>query len=73
MHELDDTPRHVKKATPPRRKRWGIERWSTWFQEWWCAGWYTSERARDQALEDLQRHVRTVLRDKAPRYRKVNR
>ncbi len=71
----DDRPRHVKRACKPRHKKYGIEQWSEWFKRWTHRQWYVTEKARDQALEDLKRHTCNVLKEhgKEPQCRKVNR
>ena len=60
----DEKPRHHKRALKPRRKKYGIEQWSDWFQSWrHCRRWYTTEAARDKALADLIKHTRNLLRE----------
>ena len=88
MFRDPEIPRHKKKAMPSRKKKWGIEYWSNWFQQWFPNGWYGSERQRDQAYESLVKgHKRAVagLRqlggpgpkqedsEAQPAYRKVDR
>jgi hypothetical protein len=72
---LDERPRHFKRAVKPRHKKYGIEQWSTWFKKWCHRQWYVTEKARDQALEDLKRHTCNILKEhgKEPQYRKINR
>jgi len=70
-----DRPRHFKRRPKHRRQRYGIEQWSDWFQKWYHHQWYATEKARDQALEDLERHTCNLLKEygRKPQYRKVNR
>lgn len=44
---------HRKKALPPRRKKFGVEQWSRWLGKWCFPTWYVTEKARDQAYENL--------------------
>lgn len=53
--DLDDRPKHQKKAKPAREKHFGLEHWSHWFNKWWHAEWYDTRRARDQAFESYER------------------
>ena len=59
----------------PRHKRWGIQAWSRWFKRWGGCYWYATEKARDQAFDDLKRHCRNILKETEhePLYRKVER
>ena len=49
---LPEVPKHLKRA--PRHKRYGIEQWSAWSKKWCLRQWYVTEKARDQAFENLQ-------------------
>jgi hypothetical protein len=70
---LNDIPRHRKKAIKPSKKRFGIE--YRWTKTWRLLRWYPTERKRDQALEDLIRHTCSVLKKPGyeAHYRKVDR
>ena len=47
--------------------------WSRWFKRWGGCYWYATEKARDQAFDDLKRHCRNILKETEhePLYRKV--
>jgi hypothetical protein len=60
--------RYKKKA--PKKKPFGIESWSEWFQKWHSCGWYPTEKQRDQAFEDLWKKT-TILKNRL--FRKVTR
>jgi hypothetical protein len=74
----DEIARHVKRAATSRQKRFGIQ-WKpgspllkpTW-RNW---KWYATEKQRDQALEDLKRHIRNILKETGHehQFRKVER
>jgi hypothetical protein len=70
-----NSPRHVKRRPKPRQRRFGVEQWNNWSKKWCYRQWYATEKARDQALEDLKRHTRNILKEhgREPQYRKVNR
>jgi hypothetical protein len=53
MAHIDDEPdnRHYKKT--PRRKKFGIQEWSRYFERWGFSRWYATEKARDQGWEIL--------------------
>ena len=71
----NDRPRHQKRRAQPRHKRWGVQAWSRWFKRWGGCYWYATEKARDQAFDDLKRHCRNILKETEhePLYRKVER
>jgi len=73
MPDDTDIPKYHKKAS--RKKPFGIEQYSRWFGKWCHRQWYVTEKARDQALEDLKRHTYNILKEhgKEPQYRKINR
>ena len=54
-----EVPKHLKKAQ--RRKKYGISHWSRWFKKWCLPTWYTTEKARDQAFDNLTTK-NTILR-----------
>lgn len=70
----DEQPRHRKRAAKSREKRFGYEEWNEKFCKWMRPRWYVTERARDQALEDLERKT-AILRKHGiiPQFRKVER
>ena len=74
-YDLDDIPKHHKAGRRSGQKRFGIERWSRWRNEWYVRRWYPTEKQRDQALEDLKRHICSVYKIEGlrPQYRKVDR
>ena len=71
---IDDRPRHHKRSGPARSKKFGIEQWSNWFKKWWHRQWYVTEKARDQAFENLAKKT-TILKEHGfhTPVRKVNR
>jgi predicted RNA-binding protein with RPS1 domain len=73
-YDIDDRPRHVKRAKKAREKKFGFEEWNERFNKWMHARWYATERARDKALEDLTRKC-TILKlyGQNPQYRKIER
>ena len=73
--DFDTAPRHRKRRPKPRQKKYGIQQWSEWHKEWGLTNWYATEKARDQALDDLKRHTCAILKQHGhdPQYRKVNR
>ena len=68
-----DVPRHVKRAAPPRRKKWGIEQTSPYVERWWFA----TEESRDRSFHLLTRRVgrwdRDELGQPVDKYRKLER
>jgi len=72
---VDDRPKHLKQAVPAHHKKFGIEYYFRWSGEWGCPQWYATEKARDQALEDVVRHTSNSLKEHGhePKYRKINR
>jgi len=52
--------RHRKKA--PRHKKFGIQQWSNYLKAWGFGHWYSTEKARDQAYDDLGKKTQ-ILRD----------
>jgi hypothetical protein len=67
-----EVPKHQKKAK--KRKPYGIEYFSGYLGGWHNRTWYTTEKARDQALKDLLLKAESsfmLSADKPPR--KVNR
>jgi len=75
----DDCPRHCKRRPKPRQKRWGIEQWIEWSWskkpgEWGFARWYASEKARDQAFENVVEKC-DILRQvgRPAKFRKIQR
>ena len=73
--DYDDIPRHRKRACKPRQKKFGIEQWSKWFKQWCHRTWYVTEKARDQALEDLKKHTCNIFKmtGEEPKFRRINR
>jgi predicted RNA-binding protein with RPS1 domain len=73
-YDADDRPRHRKRAPKAREKKYGFEEWSNHFQKWMHARWYTTPRARDQALDRAQRSLR-ILKNLglSPQFRKIER
>jgi hypothetical protein len=71
--DLDEPPKHVKKAKK-RAKRFGFEEWNARFNKWMHPRWFTTERARDQALHDMEGKT-TILRlyGQIPQFRKIDR
>jgi hypothetical protein len=74
LDETDqDVPRHVRRATSPRRKRWGIEQYSPYVERWW----YETEADRDTAFRLLSHRVGRWDKNKQgkpiDKYRKVER
>lgn len=61
MHDHDEIPKHVKRASR-KRKRFGVERYSRWFKRWGAWKWYLTEEQRDQALAMLIKHIHTVFK-----------
>jgi hypothetical protein len=51
--------RYVKPATK-KRKRFGIEEYSSWFEKWYCHRWYETELSRDQALVALVKQTASL-------------
>lgn len=70
--ETEDIPKHFKKR--PRKKVYGIERYSDWFKCWGIWKWYPTEEQRDQALVDLVKHQSNVYTDeeRKGKFRKIN-
>jgi hypothetical protein len=52
-----DVPKHHRKRKI-KRKPFGIEHYSGWFQEWGPWKWYVSKSQRDIALEALKKKER---------------
>ena len=48
----DEIPKHQKQS---QRKRFGLEWYNELLGKWYKFGWYTTEKARDQALESVLR------------------
>lgn len=73
--DLDDIPRHQKRAIKPSKKRFGIEYHYRQMKEWCVLHWYPTEKQRDQALTDMIRHTCAYLKSPGcgPLYRKINR
>jgi hypothetical protein len=69
-----EVPLHRKKAVSSRQKKYGVEQWSRWFKKWCFPTWYRTEKARDQAFENLITKT-TILKEHGldPQVRKVNR
>jgi hypothetical protein len=70
---LSEIARPGKKKKP--RGKYGIERYSGWFQEWYVHRWYPTAEKRDQAFEDLRKHTPNVVNkeEKQLGWRKVDR
>jgi hypothetical protein len=49
----NDVPKHQKKSVPSRHKKWGLRVWSYWFKQYWLPQWYSTEKARDAAYNNL--------------------
>jgi len=78
MIDYDEQPRHFKRATKPRHKKYGIEQYSRWFHRWCGRTWYITEKARDQAFDNLMAKTDAVKKLKSINFefapiRKVNR
>jgi hypothetical protein len=46
-----DQVRYVKKKL--KHKRWGIQKWNPHLQRWRTVDWYETEKARNQAYENM--------------------
>jgi len=53
----DEETRYKKKVA---KKPFGIESWNDSLQRWGNRSWYATNRARDQALVDLQKRCEAV-------------
>ncbi len=69
----EEIPKHFKK---PVKKRFGLQMSYGFFgKKWTYTRWYTTEKARDQAMIDLPKHTCNILKDRGytKNYRTVER
>ena len=66
-----EVPRHQKRA--PKKKRYGIEYFSRWFNIWHNRTWYVTAKARDQAFESLADKTSSLPNTMTSEARKVDR
>ncbi len=69
----EEIPQHFKK---PVKKRFGLQMSYGWFgKKHTYTRWYSTEKARDQAMIDLPKHTHNLLKDNGhiQNYRTVER
>lgn len=71
-YDMDVCQRKATTGKAPK-KRYGIEHFSRWFNSWHNRTWYATERARDQAFENLETKTDMLPNTMSGEVRKINR
>jgi hypothetical protein len=67
-------PEELRYKKKSKKKRFGIESWSNFSNNWASDSWYETEKARDQALEAIQRRFANYkFKNYTFKFRAINR